>query len=238
MTERRLNKFLSQAGVCSRRKADSLLKKGLVTVNGKRIEEPGFKVNKEDEVRVEGELIETEKKIYILLNKPEGYICTLEDPRDRPIVTDLVDVPQRIYPAGRLDRDTSGLLILTNDGDFANLITSPEYGCPKCYKVTVRGKPDPSSIDVLREGIVLDGVKTREAEIVRVDGSGEKSVFDVTLREGKNNQIKRMFKAVGHPVISLKRYSISGIGDNSLSPGDYRHLRGEEIEMIHNEFIK
>ncbi len=230
----RLNKIISSAGVCSRREADRLIKNGFVVVNGIKIEELGTKADPEvDEIKVRGNIISAPEKIYILLNKPVGYLCTLKDEFGRDKVTDLIKgIHQRVYPVGRLDKDTEGLLILTNDGDFANLLTNPRKNCPKKYIAVVKGHPKEKDLDLLRQGINIDDITTRKCKIVRLQEDHASTAVEVILTEGKKRQIRKMFSTIGHPVLKLTRTAIGELTDPYLKPGNFRFLKKEEIKKF------
>lgn len=230
----RLNKYIAQAGVASRRKADELIQMGMVTVNGKTAD-LGMTVDPaSDHVKVRGKLIhKVEEKVHILLNKPAGYICSLSDPDDRPLVTDLLKEYKsyRIFPVGRLDYNTEGLIILTNDGEFAAKVGHPSTGPSKTYSVRVRGVPNERILDILRNGVHVDGYKTRPAKVSLVK-SAKNAWLEITIKEGKNKQIRKMFDAVDHSVVRLKRIRIGSLTDRGLKPGEYRLLTTLEIDRL------
>ncbi len=233
----RLQKVLSQAGVASRRAAEKLIADGRVTVNGQTILTMGVKVDpQKDDVRVDGRRIKAAARLrYILLYKPTGFVTTRSDPQRRRTVMDLIPgVREYVYPVGRLDYDTEGLLLLTNDGDLAARLTHPRHGVARTYEAKVAGMPDREAIEKLRKGIPLDGHRTLPADVMllnegRRDGDG---VLRLTIREGRNRQIRRMCEAVGHPVQHLKRTKFGGLGDRRLRPGDWRELRPEEVAAL------
>jgi 23S rRNA pseudouridine2605 synthase len=237
----RLQKILSAAGVASRRAAERLVADGRVTVNGRVVSELGTKADPEtDDVRVDGRAIRApEPKRYILLNKPRGYVTTRSDPQGRPTVLDrLKGVREYVYPAGRLDYDSEGLLILTNDGDLAARLMHPRHGVERVYEARVRGLPTPATLARLRRGVVLDGRRTLPAEVrvLRVLGSARADTADallqVTVREGRNRQVRRMCEAVGHRVRQLRRVRIGPVADARLRPGQFRELRPQEIAAL------
>jgi len=230
----RLNLILARAGIASRRKADDIIKTGRVMVNGKVITELGSKADiDEDDIRVDGKLIRVAgQKYYILLNKPRGYVSSLSDQKGRPLVTDLIKgIKARLFPVGRLDINTEGLLLLTNDGQFALRITHPRYGCLKVYKAKVRGKPSNKVLERLQKGIKI-GKDFCAAEEIRLLKSNNNSWLQVSLKEGKKNEIRQMFSLVGHPVVKLRRIAISFLKLRNLPLGEYRHLTKAEVERL------
>ncbi|SCJ92913.1 Ribosomal large subunit pseudouridine synthase B [uncultured Eubacterium sp.] len=232
----RINKYIAQAGVASRRKADELIANGNVKVNGLILKEPGYDVVSGDVVEVNGRKIEAEeKKVYILLNKPVGYITSVSDDRDRLTVMDLVqDVDARIFPVGRLDYNTSGMLIMTNDGDFAYTLSHPKHEMPKTYRAVVAGVLSNEKCAKLREGVDIGGFVTSKAKVEIVKGHPRNTVVDITIHEGKNRQVRKMFKAVGNNVQSLERIAIGDVRLGRLAEGHYRKLTREEIEYLKN----
>jgi 23S rRNA pseudouridine2605 synthase len=230
----RLQKIISQAGVTSRRKAEDLIREGRVRINGKTVFELGTKADPDrDTIDVDGKRIEPKQpKISVLLNKPDGYITSLRDPEGRPTVKKLVDnIPVRLYPVGRLDYHTEGLLILTNDGDLAQKIEHPSHALEKIYLAKVKGVPEENKINKLRGGIVLEGRKTLPAKI-KVIETRKNAWLEITIREGRQNQIRNMFEEIGHPVLKLKRVAIGPIRDDNLKPGEYRMLKPQEIKLL------
>lgn len=234
--QERLQKLIARAGITSRRKAETLIESGQVTVNGKTVTQLGTKADFEkDHIKVGGKLInpllEKREKIYLLLNKPKGYLSSVSDPENRPLVTDLV--PQkygRLFPVGRLDFNTEGLIVLTNDGKFSNRISSTRT-VPKVYEVKVKGLPNAHAINRLRRGIRLaDGYKTAPAEIRELRTTGKNAWFEVTLYEGHNQQIRKMFDEIGYSVVKLRRKKIGHLNDTFLKTGEYRQLSADEIE--------
>lgn len=210
------------------------MRAGRVKVNGKIITELGSKADPEkDQILVDGKRIEPKQpRIAVLLNKPDGYITSLRDPEGRPTVTRLVDaIPVRLYPVGRLDYHTEGLLILTNHGDLAQSIEHPSHAIEKVYIAKVKGIPEDKTLDRLRKGIVLEGKRTLPAKI-KVIETRKNAWIEVTIREGKQNQIRRMFEAMGHQVIRLKRIAIGFLRDEKLKPGEYRFLTNQEIRKF------
>jgi 23S rRNA pseudouridine2605 synthase len=232
--QERLQKIIAAAGVASRRKAELLIQEGRVTVNGQVINELGAKADPDkDHIKVDGKLIHRPpSKVYILLNKPKQVISSVADPQERAKVTDLVDVRGRVYPVGRLDYNTEGLILLTNDGEFSRIVSAAGEHLPKVYEVKVRSKPDQSKLARLREGIRLQtGVKLARCKIVPIR-EGINSWYEVTLTQGKNRQVREMFEAIGHPVSKLRRIRIGFLTDHGLKVGQYRHLTPREVERV------
>ena len=227
----RLNAFLARAGVASRRRADELIRDGRVRVNG----QPGelnTVVGARDVVEVDGQRVERQPLVYVLLNKPTGVVTTASDPQGRPTVVDLVDHEVRVVPVGRLDVDTSGAILLTNDGPLAHRLAHPRYGVPKAYDVDIDGSPSPAAIDALRKGVVLEDGKTAPAEVRIIRRGSRISRLEITLHEGRNRQIRRMCEAVGHPVQSLHRRRYAGLRLVGLAPGEWRELTPDELEAL------
>ncbi|MBI2828171.1 MAG: rRNA pseudouridine synthase [Acidobacteria bacterium] len=236
--ELRLQKILSQAGVASRRAAEKLIAEGRVTVNGTTVREMGTKADPAaNDIRVDGRRIKSAAPLrYILLNKPAGYVTTRSDPRRRPTVIDLLrGVREYVYPVGRLDCDTAGLLLLTNDGELAARLTHPRHGVERTYEARVAGVPDAEAIERLRTGIPLDGRRTLPAEVTLLHrGRGDREALLVmTIREGRNRQVRRMCEAVGRPVRALIRTRIGPISDRRLKPGMWRDLTTAEIRSLY-----
>ncbi|MFC5699844.1 pseudouridine synthase [Cohnella faecalis] len=232
----RLQKILANAGVASRRKCEELIAAGKVTVNDKVVSELGAKADPaSDVIAVNGKPIKQEKKLYILFNKPKGVITSATDPKGRTVVTDFMrEVKERVYPVGRLDYDTEGLLLLTNDGDLAHILTHPKHHVPKTYLATVERVPHGSKLEKLQKGVKLDDGMTApaEAEYHDIDPEGKYATISITIREGRNRQVRRMFEAIGHPVTRLKRVSFGGIALGSLQRGKHRSLTAEEIQKL------
>lgn len=230
----RLNKYIAQAGIASRRKADDLISCGNVKINGAVVKELGTDVREGDVVEVNGRRITaSEKKVYVLLNKPLGYVTTSSDEKDRATVLDLVaDVPERIFPVGRLDYNTSGLLILTNDGELAYRLTHPKHHVYKTYRAQVQGVLSNERIARLRRGVDIGGFVTSPAQ-VKVIKQGERSALvEIQIYEGKNRQVRKMFAAVGNKVTALQRIAMGDIRLGRLMEGHYRKLTREEIEYL------
>jgi 23S rRNA pseudouridine2605 synthase len=236
----RLQKIIAHAGFASRREAETMIREGRVTVNGRVVTELGSRANPaRDHVKVDGKLItRAETHRYILLYKPKEVMTTVEDPQGRKTVIDLIKgVRERIYPVGRLDFHSEGLILLTNDGDLAFKISHPQHGSVKTYHVKVRGVPEDRLVDKLQRGITIDGKRTLPCEIARMKTTGRRddegnSWFEVKLREGRTQQIRKMFKAVGHPVSKLRRVAIGALSDPKLTPGDWRELTPREVKML------
>ncbi len=232
----RLQKLLSQAGVASRRAAERLIAEGRVTINGVTVREMGTKATESDDIRVDGRRIRAaERKRYILLHKPAGVVTTRKDPQRRPTVIDyLTGVREYVYPVGRLDFDTDGLLLLTNDGDLAAILTHPRHGVERTYEARVAGMPDERALERLRSGIPLDGRRTMPADVLLLNGGrrDKDGIVRITIREGRNRQVRRMLEAVGHPVQTLKRTRIGPIADRHLKPGTWRELTEDEIRRL------
>jgi 23S rRNA pseudouridine2605 synthase len=238
----RLQKIISAAGVASRRLAEELIEQGRVEVNGKVIRELGTKANPDtDEIKVDGRRIKEQKrKRYILLYKPRGYVTTRSDPEGRPTVMDLLkSVKEYVYPVGRLDYDSEGLLLLTNDGDLAARLMHPSHEVEKVYEARVRGVPAPEELDRLASGIVIDGRRTAPAKIhvpdrpAKVTASGNEQTFvEIVLHEGRQRQVRRMFELIGHPVARLRRTRIGPITDEQIPIGHWRDLDEEEITKL------
>ncbi len=233
----RLQKIISQAGIASRRAAEKLIAEGRVTVNGHTVLEMGTKADPaRDDIRLDGRRLKPpERHRYILLYKPTGYVTTRSDPQRRRTVIDLLrGVKEYVYPVGRLDYDTQGLLLLTNDGDLAAKLTHPRHEVDRTYEARVAGMPDDEAVERLRRGIPLDGRRTMPADVLLINKGrrDEDSVLLVTIREGRNRQVRRMLEAVGHPVQSLRRIRFGPISDRRLKPGDWRELSADEVEKL------
>lgn len=234
----RLQKFIAQAGVASRRKAEELIAVGQVRVNGKKVKEMGVIVYPGDEVIVNGKLITTEAEhVYYLINKPKGVVSSVSDDKGRDVVTNYVPSRNRVYPVGRLDRETTGALILTNDGEFAQLLTHPKHELSKKYRVSVMGKLTYKISTQLIEGVTIEGVNYKgiEFENVKYDPKKHRTQFTVTLHEGKNRQIRKMFAHFELPVLKLHRFAIGSLELEDLRIGYYRELKPFEIKTLRNE---
>jgi 23S rRNA pseudouridine2605 synthase len=237
--QQRLQKLIATAGIASRRHAEELITAGQVTVNGKVITELGTRADPEkDSIKVKGRLINPQlkkiEKVYVLLNKPKGYLTSMSDPEGRPLVTDLIPSNLgRLHPVGRLDFNTEGLLLLTNDGEITNRITSAKNQIPKIYQAKVKGVPPQNAIERLRRGITIGaGERTAPAEVRELRVTGANAWFEITLREGKNQQIRRMFDAIGHSVLKLSRTRIGRLEDKFLKTGQWRYLTPREVKQL------
>lgn len=230
----RLNKYLANAGICSRREADRLIETGVVEINGKVVTELGTKVMPGDTVHYGGEKISKEKPVYLLINKPKGYITTVDDPQQRKTVLDIVlnACKERIYPVGRLDRDTSGLLLLTNDGDLTKKLTHPKHKVKKIYKVTLHKNVTKADLEKLVSGVELeDGFVRADAAEYVGDGSLKKEI-GIELHSGKNRVIRRMMESLGYKVVNLDRVYFAGLTKKNLPRGKYRFLDEKELAML------
>jgi pseudouridine synthase len=246
----RLQKILSQAGVASRRASEQLMLEGRVTVNGTTVRELGTKADpSHDDIRVDGRRIrQPARHRYILLNKPRGYVTTRSDPQKRPTVVDLLaGVSEYVYPVGRLDYDSEGLLLLTNDGELAARLTHPSHGVARVYEVQVAGVPDAHDLERLGRGVTIEGRRTQPAEVTLVpgarahgrmrslperEGRSATATLRITVREGRNRQVRRMLDAIGHPVDRLARVAIGPIRDAKLKPGQWRELSEDELKRL------
>ncbi|MGK4127796.1 pseudouridine synthase [Ligilactobacillus saerimneri] len=232
----RLQKVMARAGVASRRESERMIQAGRVQVNGQVVKELGTKVTGADVVLVDGQLIEREQKVYILFYKPRGVISAAKDDKGRKVVTDFFkDIyQQRLYPVGRLDYDTSGLLLMTNDGDLANKLMHPRYKVNKTYVAKVAGIPTNDELERLRHGIIIDGRKTAPAKskVLSTDMKEQTAIVSLTIHEGRNHQVKKMLQAIGHPVKKLKRETYGFLTLKGLTSGEYRELKHDEIELL------
>lgn len=228
---KRLQKYISECGICSRRKAEALILDGRISVNGEAVTELGVKVSDDDIVAFDGKPITRQEKIYIMLNKPKGYITAVSDDRGRKTVTELVsDIPQRLFPVGRLDYDTEGLLIMTSDGDFANKLIHPSENILKTYLASLDGLPDAEDIELLKKGVAIEDY-TAVANELYVYNRAQKICL-IKISTGKNRQVRKMFEAVGLKVVNLKRIGIGELQLNNLKTGSYRQLTPNEINYI------
>ena len=230
----RLQKILSETGVASRRQAEELIREGRITVNG-RLARIGDKVDpSKDHIKVDDRLVASPAaKAYLMMHKPKHVVTTAEDPEGRAVVMDLVKrkLP-RLFPVGRLDYDAEGILLLTNDGEMAHRLSHPSFQVPRTYWVKVKGKPTPEEIRKLSQGITLEDGPTAPCRIVPRREARENAWLEMTLREGRNRQVKRMWERMGHPVLKLRRVSFAGLSLGSLKAGEYRHLRPSEVEKL------
>ena len=240
--EARLQKIISESGYCSRRKAEELISAGRVKVNGRSCKLGDKADISKDIISIDGVNIDTPVKrelVYYMLNKPRGYVTTTSDELERRCVMDLLeDVPERVFPIGRLDRNSEGLLLLTNDGDFANKIMHPSGHIPKTYRVTVRPDITEEQLTSLQSGVIIDGVKTLPASATVLTKEEGRAVMQLTIREGRNRQIRKMCEAVGLEVARLKRISIGPLKLGMLKPGEYRQLTPQELTAVRNSIRK
>lgn len=232
----RLQKVIAQSGVTSRRKAEELIKEGKVKVNGIVVTELGTKVSSKDEIAVNNRIIEKEAKEYYLLNKPRGVVTTTSDDKNRKTVLDYIDTEARIYPVGRLDYDTTGALLLTNDGEFANILMHPNNQVDKVYLAKLNGIIKGEQINQLKNGVMLDDVlvKATRVKLKKVDPAKNTSMVEITIHEGKNHQVKRMFEAVGFLVDKLTRERIGVFQIKDLKSGEYRKLTPKEVQVVYS----
>lgn len=232
----RLQKVIAQAGIASRRKAEELIKDGKVKVNGEVKKELGTKVSESDKVEVNNKPIEKETKEYYLLNKPRGVITTTNDEHGRKTVTDLIETSARIYPVGRLDYDTTGAILLTNDGEFANILMHPSNKIDKVYLAKLEGIIKGEQINALKNGVMLDDVlvKASRVKLKKVNQENSTSMVEITIHEGKNHQVKRMFESVGFHVEKLTRERIGIFDINNLKSGQYRKLTPKEVQIVYS----
>jgi 23S rRNA pseudouridine2605 synthase len=235
----RIQKILSRAGVASRRAAEQLMLDGRVSVNGTTVSELGTKTDPaRDDIRVDGRRLKPPaRRLYLLLNKPRGYVTTRADPQRRPTVIDLLKgVREYVYPVGRLDFDSEGLLLLTNDGDLAMRLSHPSHSVPRVYEAHVLGVPDARDLARLAHGMIVEGRRTGPADVRMLSPAQEaarnRAILRITIREGRNRQVRRMCEAIGHPVTELRRVAIGPIGDRKLQPGRWRELTRSEVEKL------
>ncbi|MCR2032314.1 pseudouridine synthase [Anaerofustis stercorihominis] len=231
----RINKYLASCGVASRRKCEEIISRGKVTINGEVVRELGTIINvKKDLVKVYGKDVSLDtKKVYYMLNKPQGVISASKSKYGEETVVDLLGKKEhRLFPVGRLDKDTTGLIILTNDGDFAYKLTHPKYEKEKTYEALVKGKVDSKALDKLKQGVVIDGKKTSRAKVRLVKMIGVNSLVEITLIEGRKRQVKKMCEKVGHKVIKLNRTMENGLSLGDLEVGEYRKLTKNEVSRL------
>lgn len=232
----RLQKIIANSGYCSRRKAEELIVNGKVSVNGEVVTNLGTKASYSDQITVSGQNLKLENKEYILLYKPRGYVTTTNDEKGRKTVMDLVETTNRLYPVGRLDYDTSGLLILTNDGKLTNLLIHPKSNVDKVYIAKVEGIALKEKIKALCNGVIIDGKKTAraKAKIKKIDKKKNTSIIEITIHEGRNHQVKKMFEVIGYKVIKLKREKFGSLDLHGLKSGEYRHLSIKEVKTLYS----
>jgi len=232
----RLQKVIANSGYCSRRKAEELISAGKVRVNGMVISELGFKVDGNDQIMINKEVLSREEKEYILLNKPRGVVTTTSDEKNRKTVIDLIDTNKRLYPVGRLDYDTTGALLLTNDGELTNLLIHPRNKVDKVYIAKVKGFFDKESALAMSRGVIIDGVKTARSlvKLKKYDKKSNTSLVEVVIHEGRNHQVKKMFNSVGFDVIKLKREMFAFLDVNGLKSGEYRYLSIKEVKQLYS----
>ena len=236
----RLNKYIAQAGICSRRKADEFIQNGQVKVNDKVITDMSFQVRVKDKVYIDNHLIRPMNLQYYKFNKPAGYITTMDDEKGRKTVIDLISTEKRLYPVGRLDYDTTGILLLTNDGELANLLMHPKNNIDKLYIAKVKGFVSKEALNKLINGVYIDNYKTSKSKVKlkKYDKKTNTSLVEIIIHEGKNHQVKKMFEAVGYEVLKLKREKISFLDLNGLKSGEYRYLTLKEVKKLYSEIKK
>ncbi|WP_163654236.1 pseudouridine synthase [Listeria sp. PSOL-1] len=233
----RLQKVIANAGITSRRKAEKLITEGKVTVNGKIVTELGIKVSSSDKIDVGGTPLTKEEHRYFLFYKPRGIVSTVTDDKGRKVVTDyFIDIPERLYPVGRLDYETSGLLLMTNDGDFANLLMHPRHKITKTYTARLKGIPEKEDLRKLERGIILEGKKTAKAKVRMrsFDKSKNKAIVTLTIHEGRNRQVRKMFEAIGTPVQKLVREEYAFLNLHGMNAGERRELSHHEVKQLKN----
>lgn len=235
----RLNKYIASSGICSRRKADELIEQGVVSVNGKKITELGYQIKEKDKVFINNELVRPKRHEYYRFNKPTGYITTAEDEKDRKIIYDILPPNMHnLKPVGRLDRDSSGLIILTNDGDLINELTHPSIKVPKIYIVTVNGKVHLHHLEKMAQGIEIEKDKLAYADSQIIESANKRTVLQITLYQGLNRQIRKMFDFLGFEVISLKRIQHAIITLEGLKKGEFKPIKPQQIKELKNYLSK
>ena len=230
----RLQKIIANSGICSRRKAEELIIAGKVNVNGVVVDTLGFKADPNDDIEVNGQKIAREEKVYFLINKPKNIISSVKDDRGRTTVIDLVDTDKRIFPVGRLDFDSSGLMLLTNDGELTNMMLHPSFEIEKTYEVTISGQITEEEVATLRKGVVIDGIKTSRAKVtlLRYNANKNISFLTVTIHEGRNRQVRKMFETLNYEVTRLNRIKEGPLTLGTLQPGQYRKLKPVEVKSL------
>lgn len=237
----RIQKIIAQSGYCSRRKAEELIVAGKVKLNGQVVTKLGTTADGNDIIEVEGYTIESkQEKVYVLLNKPRGVVTSTKDDKHRKVVTDLINIPTRIYPVGRLDYDTTGVLLLTNDGELTNELLHPSNHIEKVYVAKIKGILTPGHKKTLESGVVIDGVKTApsKVKIKKIDKKANTSIVEIMIHEGRNHQVKNMFKALGYDVEKLRRDRLLFLTCDGLPTGEYRFLSIKEVKRLYNEIKK
>ena len=234
----RLQKVIANYGYCSRREAEKLIETNHVAVNGEIVNQLGTKVSEKDIIEIDGERINKEQKEYYLLYKPRGVVSTAKDDKNRKTVVDIIKTNARIYPVGRLDYDTTGVLLLTNDGELSNMLTHPKNNVEKIYIAKVKGIFDVAALKILSNGVIIDGYKTAKAKVKirKADKKTNTSIVEIRIHEGKNHQVKKMFEAVGFEVIKLKREVFAYLTLGSLNAGEYRKLTIKEVKQLYGIF--
>lgn len=232
----RLQKVIASSGYCSRRKAEELILKGKVSVNGEKITVLGTKVDGNDQIMIDGKMLSKETKEYVVLYKPRGVVTTTSDDKNRKTVLDLIETDKRLYPIGRLDYDTSGILILTNDGDLTNFLLHPRNNIDKVYIAKINGIMSGTEIKSLEDGVVIDNKKTSPSlvKIRKKDKKANTSLVQITIHEGRNHQVKKMFENLGYEVLKLKREKIAFLDLTGLNPGEYRKLNVKEVKKLYS----
>ena len=235
MTVERLQKIIANSGYCSRRKAEELILSGKVSVNGEVINALGSRASYSDTIIINGVTLKLEPKEYVLLYKPRGVVSSVSDEKGRKTVVDIVESENRLYPVGRLDYDTSGLLLLTNDGELTNLLIHPSHEVEKVYIVKIDDVVNPELVKSLAKGVMVDGKKTGKArvKIKKIDKKKKSSIIELTIYEGRNHQVKKMFEAIGYKVSKLKRERFAGLTLDGLTSGQYRHLSIKEVKKLY-----
>lgn len=235
----RLNKYIAACGYCSRRKADEYIEAGKVCVNGEIVSELGFMVSTKDKITIENKIIKPETLTYIRYYKPAGYITTMDDEKGRKTIYDILpEEVQNLKPVGRLDKDSTGLLILTNDGDFINDLAHPSIKVPKVYRVTAQGKLNLNDLEIMAKGIEIEKDKIAYADSRIIDFEGKNTVLEIVLYQGLNRQIRKMLDYIGHPVISLKRLCMGPIDLQGLKKGQFKYLKPKQIQQVKNYLKK